>query len=125
MIRRPPRSTLFPYTTLFRSLSVPGMDKLVRKESREKSVAIRVEQRAFGRAVVARLVVLQAERLNVIAQGKQKIVMAVVARAEERPRFCHQLLEVGHEFGADGHPCGAVAREVQQVRRRLAPTERD
>src|SRR5687768_18143451 len=24
MIRRPPRSTLFPYTTLFRSLSRPG-----------------------------------------------------------------------------------------------------
>src|SRR5256885_7134256 len=24
MIRRPPRSTLFPYTTLFRSLIVPG-----------------------------------------------------------------------------------------------------
>src|SRR4030066_950059 len=26
MIRRPPRSTLFPYTTLFRSLPVGGMD---------------------------------------------------------------------------------------------------
>src|SRR2546422_8603516 len=25
MIRRPPRSTLFPYTTLFRSLSVAGL----------------------------------------------------------------------------------------------------
>src|SRR3712207_7554778 len=25
MIRRPPRSTLFPYTTLFRSVSRPGM----------------------------------------------------------------------------------------------------
>src|SRR5689334_24032559 len=25
MIRRPPRSTLFPYTTLFRSLSVDGI----------------------------------------------------------------------------------------------------
>src|SRR5258708_13810624 len=24
MIRRPPRSTLFPYTTLFRSIDVPG-----------------------------------------------------------------------------------------------------
>src|SRR2546422_8337437 len=24
MIRRPPRSTLFPYTTLFRSLATPG-----------------------------------------------------------------------------------------------------
>src|SRR2546427_12048675 len=26
MIRRPPRSTLFPYTTLFRSLAVDGFD---------------------------------------------------------------------------------------------------
>src|SRR2546430_12600434 len=26
MIRRPPRSTLFPYTTLFRSLSLPQVD---------------------------------------------------------------------------------------------------
>src|SRR5258708_12270590 len=26
MIRRPPRSTLFPYTTLFRSVSCPGRD---------------------------------------------------------------------------------------------------
>src|SRR3712207_8014053 len=25
MIRRPPRSTLFPYTTLFRSLAVPAL----------------------------------------------------------------------------------------------------
>src|SRR3712207_9077601 len=25
MIRRPPRSTLFPYTTLFRSVAVPGV----------------------------------------------------------------------------------------------------
>src|SRR3712207_8850136 len=27
MIRRPPRSTLFPYTTLFRSLGVTGADE--------------------------------------------------------------------------------------------------
>src|SRR6266496_4817911 len=27
MIRRPPRSTLFPYTTLFRSLDEPGVDE--------------------------------------------------------------------------------------------------
>src|SRR2546430_7672782 len=27
MIRRPPRSTLFPYTTLFRSLVVGGQDR--------------------------------------------------------------------------------------------------
>src|SRR5258708_17548611 len=29
MIRRPPRSTLFPYTTLFRSTSVEGRHELV------------------------------------------------------------------------------------------------
>src|SRR2546429_6415713 len=29
MIRRPPRSTLFPYTTLFRSLSVPSGRELL------------------------------------------------------------------------------------------------
>src|SRR5205809_2070551 len=28
MIRRPPRSTLFPYTTLFRSIDAPGEDGL-------------------------------------------------------------------------------------------------
>src|SRR3712207_9517216 len=30
MIRRPPRSTLFPYTTLFRSALVEEVDRLVR-----------------------------------------------------------------------------------------------
>src|SRR2546422_7552892 len=36
MIRRPPRSTLFPYTTLFRSLSppVPGLRKAVQEIDR-------------------------------------------------------------------------------------------
>src|SRR3712207_7364486 len=29
MIRRPPRSTLFPYTTLFRSLAVPELMRLL------------------------------------------------------------------------------------------------
>src|SRR3712207_8645524 len=36
MIRRPPRSTLFPYTTLFRSLAVIGM--LVEKGFAEQLV---------------------------------------------------------------------------------------
>src|ERR1017187_10957732 len=32
MIRRPPRSTLFPYTTLFRSIEVAGFGKLIPPE---------------------------------------------------------------------------------------------
>src|SRR2546425_7217839 len=33
MIRRPPRSPLFPYTTLFRSVPIPGNDAAIRAVS--------------------------------------------------------------------------------------------
>src|SRR2546430_12835302 len=33
MIRRPPRSTLFPYTTLFRSHVVPAVDEQTEREA--------------------------------------------------------------------------------------------
>src|SRR3989442_9667061 len=39
MIRRPPRSTLFPYTTLFRSLACPGdVGETSHAESRAKGL---------------------------------------------------------------------------------------
>src|SRR3712207_7348628 len=34
MIRRPPRSTLFPYTTLFRSINPDGFEPLIDAEDR-------------------------------------------------------------------------------------------
>src|SRR2546430_16422681 len=37
MIRRPPRSTLFPYTTLFRSRAVQGTDSAVLDSHAENS----------------------------------------------------------------------------------------
>src|SRR5687767_15564583 len=46
MIRRPPRSTLFPYTTLFRSR--PGEELAVRPHLRQRSAA----QEAAGYACV-------------------------------------------------------------------------
>src|SRR2546426_4110111 len=51
MIRRPPRSTLFPYTTLFRSFmyskgtfaygGYPDLDDLFQQQARERNVARR------------------------------------------------------------------------------------
>src|SRR3989441_5166647 len=41
MIRRPPRSTLFPYTTLFRSHLVIAERELVRGEGRAAARAVR------------------------------------------------------------------------------------
>src|SRR3712207_7111243 len=59
MIRRPPRSTLFPYTTLFRSDQVAQADVLVAQRWRDRSgdgpaeqgrrVACRVHEVAFTR----------------------------------------------------------------------------
>src|SRR2546427_9606776 len=58
MIRRPPRSTLFPYTTLFRSPRRPaarrdrpgeGDDRSVRRSGAGPAAAVRVERRGRGR----------------------------------------------------------------------------
>src|SRR2546430_5985041 len=43
MIRRPPRSTLFPYTTLFRSLRIRREQPLVRRQREQRRRALRHE----------------------------------------------------------------------------------
>src|SRR3712207_7696412 len=68
MIRRPPRSTLFPYTTLFRSL--------VRQRAVEGA-----QVRADGSEVVAREVVAVAP--------EQGLVCAVVDRKSTRLNSSH------------------------------------
>src|SRR5256885_16005429 len=75
MIRRPPRSTLFPYTTLFRSLS----------DEEENNVALKMTNREVdGVSVVAldgRIVLgeesnaLREKVKGLIAGGKKKIVL--------------------------------------------------
>src|SRR3712207_7664821 len=47
MIRRPPRSTLFPYTTLFRSLVTPG--RIFLRPAGRDPPALGTRQALFGR----------------------------------------------------------------------------
>src|SRR3712207_6976298 len=58
MIRRPPRSTLFPYTTLFRSGEVgqqgAGGQQVVRPDGRVAAAAPRVEDDPLARGDVGR-----------------------------------------------------------------------
>src|SRR2546426_5192328 len=88
MIRRPPRSTLFPYTTLFRSLSrltTPWEDASVRQ------LYSRLRPTDFSRQVLA---VLPAS-LSVLALrgvawsdlGEPCRVMSTLARTGERPQW--------------------------------------
>src|SRR2546425_8183363 len=44
MIRRPPRSTLFPYTTLFRSREAPSLDRCRMAETEEPRVLVAVSR---------------------------------------------------------------------------------
>src|SRR2546430_10283250 len=45
MIRRPPRSTLFPYTTLFRSGPCPARDEYPRSQARQNRPRSRISKR--------------------------------------------------------------------------------
>src|SRR2546426_12308324 len=53
MIRRPPRSTLFPYTTLFRSLGHGGMAVVFYAEDRKhhRPVAVKVLRPELGAVI--------------------------------------------------------------------------
>src|SRR5437016_10125381 len=54
MIRRPPRSTLFPYTTLFRSSSCRALSDLFMKKTTKPNVHTRACA-LVGRALVAQV----------------------------------------------------------------------
>src|SRR2546430_13483495 len=55
MIRRPPRSTLFPYTTLFRSRAVPGSDVELKCENVARVVEVHELLQALDVAIVEEL----------------------------------------------------------------------
>src|SRR5207249_5630909 len=46
MLRRPPRSTLFPYTTLFRSICRPGTKQVSEFEPYRKSASVETHERS-------------------------------------------------------------------------------
>src|SRR3989442_7354441 len=46
MIRRPPRSTLFPYTTLFRSAPVPFGDVIGRAAARRREITPGIDRKS-------------------------------------------------------------------------------
>src|SRR3989442_3126107 len=90
MIRRPPRSTLFPYTTLFRSMS-PWMRKVWQRRQCDYS----------WKAIAAWLGITEQQAKMKFYYGLQKIILACCNRSEEhtselqsRPHLvCRLLLE--------------------------------
>src|SRR3712207_8351876 len=78
MIRRPPRSTLFPYTTLFRS----SWARSARQEpDRMTDVDSRRTFHPGSRAVLARRTELPAVLVGIVVHGARSVVPA--PRSEE------------------------------------------
>src|SRR3712207_8228496 len=97
MIRRPPRSTLFPYTTLFRSQAVPGPperrgphargrgDRVVRAIQLRRDVVAAVE-------VQPRLVRVRSEEHTSELQSRQYIVCRLLLEKKNRiPILSHSF----------------------------------
>src|SRR2546429_5803827 len=76
MIRRPPRSTLFPYTTLFRS-NIVGVPPKLEGSRRREVLSVQYADRPIARAGhingVARWLVGDALRLTKSVQGPQQL----------------------------------------------------
>src|SRR5437899_8077651 len=70
MIRRPPRSTLFPYTTLFRSLL---------------------------RLALARGIVLAAVLISALVVFVLRVATAIVAHVERVEQVVHRIGEAAHD----------------------------
>src|SRR5687767_15808987 len=95
MIRPPPRSTLFPYTTLFRSTSLEELERIVRELERgdlplEKSLELFEQGVKLSRACQERL--NEAERrIEILTRDNQ-------GRPTIRP------FDAESELGADDQP---------------------
>src|SRR3712207_7144809 len=73
MIRRPPRSTLFPYTTLFRSVGVED----------DHVVALGVVDRGLDRRALAGVALVRDDPEPAVVGGVEDRTRAVTARSEE------------------------------------------
>src|SRR5438876_11382914 len=102
MMRRPPRSTLFPYTTLFRSVpvgEVGGVDDLVLSDEleglgQERLVGLAGEVDLPRPHVVARLL-LEGGRLDPAALVVLVVRAVHPVRPPARPRLEPGEVEVG------------------------------
>src|SRR5256885_9928629 len=102
MIRRPPRSTLFPYTTLFRSVLVHGGGFLPYHVGRfDRGHAVRPEARADGAALPSSYLDRKSTRLN---SSHLVISYAVFCLKKKKTKADNEIMRA--------HSC---SRPLQQV----------
>src|SRR2546426_9408469 len=95
MIRRPPRSTLFPYTTLFRSRVLPEMSAKVHFLPRPSRVAVDTQPVLVvpGTAVVERngrsvVFVVRSEEHTSELQSPCNLVCRLLLEKKKKTKIC-------------------------------------
>src|SRR3989442_2014083 len=87
MIRRPPRSTLFPYTTLFRSESEEDFAAMLAQHEARGALEI-------GQMVKGRVIQISDEHIFVDVGGKGERSEEHTSELQSRPHLvCRLLLE--------------------------------
>src|SRR2546430_6620273 len=91
MIRRPPRSTLFPYTTLFRSLVIaPGGEKKnifddMNADAKRKAAAEKAQaERDAGKKVVSTEEAARSEEHTSELQSQSNLVCRLLLEKKKR-----------------------------------------
>src|SRR2546430_11309347 len=102
MIRRPPRSTLFPYTTLFRShcsmVAIPTLDEEdAKRPGREREGLVRERTRIINRTTAAFMRDRKSTRLN---SSHSQISYAVFC-LKKKKKHVHELSVITHVCHSD------------------------
>src|SRR2546430_9897773 len=96
MIRRPPRSTLFPYTTLFRSgqpaliRPQPGVDQVVVDDPNSQQLTLPVSD-AIVRFIRTARIGLRSEEHTSELQSQSNLVCRLLLEKKKQRNILHRL----------------------------------
>src|SRR5688572_31385432 len=95
MIRRPPRSTLFPYTTLFRSISQPTLHANPDNPRQEDKRNI-FHHRSLSLPHRKCAVVFKSEEHTSELQSQSNLVCRLLLEKKKNRRFTHKSSTANH-----------------------------
>ena len=98
-------------------LAVPAMGELVRQQVAGRGGIGRVDKGSSGNAIVAGLMMLQAEVRHRIAERDQEVILAVVMALVERACLAHQAAEVLDMLRRQVEVLGPVGCHIEKMLR--------
>src|SRR2546427_8402753 len=97
MIRRPPRSTLFPYTTLFRSRTSSSENVGPSRKVRRKIAPIATPRHVIGTTVMDFTRRLRSEEHTSELQSQSNLVCRLLLEKKKNKKYSHSINnKIGH-----------------------------